>query len=236
MDYQNSQLKVTIAFIMGILGALLMAGGDWLMIYGDTAFDGTLAWLTRGVAEIPAGRNSFAMFLAFPAILLYTAGLFGIRNFIENRWERDTYTKLTTIGLTPWLCLHLFYVMILFVFSWLHANGHAEIACELGEAMFDQFAWIVVVAEAIMVIPFLYMFILILRGRTVLPKWFAFNNPLIYYIVLKLITLIMPDTGLRLAFVNGLMSESMMICFALFLWATDRYLTHTYKLSKFPVR
>ncbi|MFR0733479.1 MAG: hypothetical protein ACLSHU_04060 [Oscillospiraceae bacterium] len=46
------------------------------------------------------------------------------------------------------------------------------------------------------------------------------SNPLIFYLLLKLITLLMPDCPFRLAFTNGLMSESMMIWFAVMaLWS-----------------
>ena len=87
-----------------------------------------------------------------------------------------------------------------------------------------------------MILPFLYLFILIFQDRGVVPKWMAFNNPLIYYILLKLLTLVLPDSGLRLAFINGLMSESMFLCFAVFLWAGHHYMKRVYKRSKFPIR
>ncbi len=45
------------------------------MMYGDTAHDGSVYWLTRGAAQIPAWRNTFAMALAFPEIILYGIAL-----------------------------------------------------------------------------------------------------------------------------------------------------------------
>ena len=50
--------KMTAALICGMLGCLCYGGGDWLMMYGDTAHDGSVYWLTRGVAQIPAWRNT----------------------------------------------------------------------------------------------------------------------------------------------------------------------------------
>ena len=144
MDYNISKTKVTLVFAIGMLGALLMALGDWIMIYGETSFEGSLAWLTAGAAEISPERNSFAMILAIPAILCYSVGLFSIRYFIREQFEQRVYSVLTAIGLLPWLCLHFFYVIILFVFGWLHTKGHEVLALEVGEAMFGQFSWLVI--------------------------------------------------------------------------------------------
>ena len=46
--------KITIALVCGMLGCLCFGSGDWLMLYSDTAHDGTLYWLTQGAAKIPA--------------------------------------------------------------------------------------------------------------------------------------------------------------------------------------
>ena len=52
-----------------------------------------------------------------------------------------------------------------------------------------------------------------LRERSIFPKWMVLSNPLVFYGVLKLLTLLMPDVPFRLAFTNGLMSESMALWF-----------------------
>ncbi|MGN0295111.1 MAG: hypothetical protein ACI4D3_14020 [Lachnospiraceae bacterium] len=54
------------------------------MIYGDTACSGSVYWLTEGVAEIPAWRNTMAMGLAFPGIILYGIALFAIEKFLRR--------------------------------------------------------------------------------------------------------------------------------------------------------
>ena len=57
MKSKVSERSLLLSLLGGILGCLLMGGSDWLMIYGDTAFEGQLAWLTVGVAQIPAWRT-----------------------------------------------------------------------------------------------------------------------------------------------------------------------------------
>ena len=207
--------KLTAAMICGILGCFCYGGGDWLMMYGDTTYSGKLMWLTQGVAQIPAWRNGLAMMLAFPGIVLYGIALFYLGVFIREEKQRKIYHYLNAFGLTPWMCLHLFYIMILYLYSWMMNNGYAEAALPACEALFDHLSWIVMVSEALMLPVFLYWFYIVLRGKTTLPKWMAAGNVLVFYAVLYAIKSMLPDTPFRLGFTNGLMSESMILFFLL---------------------
>lgn len=214
--------KIIWAMAAGIIGCVLMGVGDWLMIYGNTVFEGRLPWLTLGVAQIEPWRNTAAMALAFPAILFYSVGLFGISDFFRDKGDKKTYSYLTALGLTPWLCLHLFYIMIFYVFSWMQKKGEVELSYVTAEAAFEHFSWIIIVSEIFMILPFIYLFYILIIQRTYLSKWMAFNNPLVYYGILKLSTLVMDDKPYRLAFTNGLMSESMVIVFIVFILSAKK--------------
>ena len=215
-----SKTKMIILLITGIIGCVFMAGSDWIMIYGDTAYHGKLAWLTQGVIQIEPWRNSLAMLLAFPAVILYCIALTGMKDYFKDELGKKIYSFLTTVGFTPWLCLHLFYIMILYIFAWLQKNGHKDVSYLVGEKLFEQFGWVVIVGEIIIVIPFLYLCVATIFSKTVFSKWMALNNPLLIYVVLKIVTMFMPDTPLRLAFTNGLMSESMLVFFLIYIIGT----------------
>ncbi len=205
--------KITLAMLCGLLGCVCFGVGDWLMLYGDTAYSGTISWLTAGAAKIAPWRNNLAMALAFPGIILYGIALFANGELITGEGRQKVYHYLTTFSLTPWLCLHLFYIMILYGFAWMSGNGYASAAIPVSEAVFSHFSWLVLVSEVLMLPPYLYWGWLVLRGQSALPRQMALSNPLIFYLVLKLITLLMPDSAFRLAFTNGLMSESMVLWF-----------------------
>ncbi|MBQ7980207.1 MAG: hypothetical protein IJ305_01215 [Oscillospiraceae bacterium] len=204
--------KIIISLICGMLGCILMASGDWLMMYGDISHSGELYWLTEGVKNISPERNSLAMLTAFPAIILYAVALFGIEKLITTEKHRKIYHSITIASLTPWLCLHLFYVMILFSFAWLSNNGFENAANPLAEALYNQFSWIVIVSEIFMLPPYIYWFYLAVSKKTAMPKPMAFANPLIFYIVLSAVKFL-PESPFRLAFINGLMSEAMLLWF-----------------------
>lgn len=206
-----------IYLICGLLGCLCFGGGDWLMIYGDPSCSGTISWLTVGTAVIPQWRYNLAMTLAFPGIVFYGIALFAVENYIAGEKERKRYHYLNAFGLTPWIALHLFYIMILVLFSWLNTNGFAAEALTVCEGLFSRLSWLVPVSEALMLPVFIYWFYLQITGKTVFPKAMAFTNVLILFAILKGISLLLPVSAFRLGFTNGLMSESMILWFSFML-------------------
>ena len=206
-----------VLLLCGMLGCLCYGGGDWLMIYGDPSHSGLLSWLTTGVVSIPQWRFSLAMALAFPGIVLYGVALFAVENYIRTERDRRIYHYLNAFGLTPWIALHLFYIMILTLFSWMNTNGYAADSLAVCEGLYAQLSWLVPVSEALMLPVFIFWFYLQIRGRTEFPKWMAFTNVLIIFALLKGLTLLMPVSAFRLGFTNGLMSESMIIWFGIML-------------------
>ena len=200
-----------------MLGCLCFGGGDWLMIYGDPSCSGTISWLTAGTAVIPQWRYNLAMALAFPGIIFYGIALFAVENYIEGEKERKRYHYLNAFGLTPWIALHLFYIMILTMFSWMNGSGFESEAIAVCEGVFKQLSWLVPVTEGLMLPVFLYWFYLQINSKTAFPRWMAFTNVLVVFGFLKGFTLLMPVSAFRLGFTNGLMSESMIIWFGIML-------------------
>ena len=215
--------KTAAALICGMLGCLCFGTGDWLMMYGGGEYDTVymLNWLTTGTAQIPQWRFTLAMALAFPGIILYGIALFTVQNYITDEKRRKVYHYLNAFGLTPWLALHLYYIMILVLYSGLSQSP--DFGYDLHDIraicllLYENTSWVIAASEAFMLPVFVYWFYLQVRGFTAFPKPFAFTNVLIFFGLLKGITLFMPDGAFRLAFNNGLMSESMIIWFAVML-------------------
>ena len=209
----STEKKIRIALICGMLGCLCYGGGDWLMIYGNPAYQGTVSWLTEGVAAIPQWRYTLAMALAFPGIILYGIALFAVQGFITDEKAKKGYHYLNAFGLTPWIALHLFYVMILSLFTWMNGNGYTGEAVAVCEGLYRQLAWMVPVSEILMLPVFLCWGYLQIAGKTIFPRMMACTNVLIIFGILKAVTGLMPESAFRLGFTNGLMSESMLIWF-----------------------
>ena len=205
--------KIKITLLCGMLGCVLMGTGDWLMLYGDPTATGAAYWLTEGAAQIPAWRNALSMALAFPAVVFYGAGLFGIGSFLDGEKRRKAWFTMTAFGLTPWLCVHLFVAGALYLFAWLRGSAWAAAAMPAAEAFRNHFSWIVFLSYPFMLPPYFYWAWQIFKGRSVLPKGMVLSNPVTFYLVLKAISLLMPVGAFRLAFTNGLMSEAMFLWF-----------------------
>lgn len=62
---------------------------------------------------------------------------------------------------------------------------------------------------------FLYWFYVQITGNTIFKKGMAFTNVLVIFAILKGISMLMLESGFKLGFTNGLMSESMIIWFML---------------------
>lgn len=221
MENKVDKKTLALAMICGILGCFCYGGGDWLMIYGDTTSSGELFWLTQGASQIAPWRNGLAMFLAFPGIIFYGIALFYIGRFIRGEKERKIYHYLNAFGLTPWMCLHLFYIMILYLYNWMTNNGYSEAALPACEALYSHLSWVIMVSEILMFPVFLYWFYVVVCGKTTLPRWMAAGNVLVFYVVLLAVKSLLPDTPFRIGFTNGLMSESM-IFFFLLIWIVGK--------------
>lgn len=139
--------------------------------------------------------------------------LFAIAALLKEERQRCIYRYLTAFSLTPWLALHLFYILILYGFAWMTGNGFETAALPVSEAVFGHLSWIVMVSEVLMLPPFFYWAYLLLSCKSHFPRWMAASNPLVFYGILKAVTLFMPNGAFRLAFTNGLMSESMVLWF-----------------------
>ena len=217
MENKVDKKTLALAMICGILGCFCYGGGDWLMIYGDTTSSGELFWLTQGASQIAPWRNGLAMLLAFPGIIFYGIALFYIGRFVRGEKERNIYHYLNAFGLTPWMCLHLFYIMILYLYNWMTNNGYSEAALPACEALYSHLSWVIMVSEVLMLPVFLYWFYVVVCGKTTLPRWMAAGNVLVFYVVFVTVKSLLPDTPFRIGFTNGLMSESM-IFFFLLIW------------------
>ena len=222
-----NKVKISLALISGIIGCLCFGAGDWLMIYADPTAHGALFWLTEGSAAIAPWRNTLAMALAFPGIIFYAYALFALTSFITEARAKKIYCALNVIGLTPWLALHLFYILILALFAQMTAAGSSD-ALFVAETLFFNFKWIITASEIFMLLPFLYWFYLQLRAKTVFPRLFCLSNVLVIYLILFAVKSLMPVSAFRLGFTNGLMSESMVIFFAISFLSGYYYLKKDY--------
>ena len=211
--------KLSTSLICGIIGSLCYGFGDWIMIYGDPVklANLKLSILTKGTANISQWRYSLSMLMAFIGILFYGTALFSIEDFIIEEKSKKIYHYLNIFGLTPWIALHLFFIMILSLFSWMNQNGYSEQAIPVCEGLFSQLSWVIVACLLMMAPVFIYWFYLQFNDKTIFPRIYAFTNVIFIIIIMKIIQINIPRSPFSLGFANGIANESMAIWFGIML-------------------
>ena len=85
MQVANMKKYMKTALLCGMLGCLCYGGGDWLMMYGNPAYHGTLSWLIEGglslAMPVSAFRLGFTNGLMSESMILW----FGIVLIWERR-------------------------------------------------------------------------------------------------------------------------------------------------------
>lgn len=199
----------------GILGALLLLTGDWLLGYVDPAP------LAAGSSILRAGyardyalwRPVAAMASGALGMLCYLPGLWGMALTIRDKRWRRRFCWAMAAGLPGWMLIHYFFSQLIYQFAWGCQNGD-PMALEAACAVNLAFRCPVGVWYVLMAVPFVLHLILTARGRTHLPRWTALLSPAVCLAVLRVLTAALPQTPFVYGLNIGAMNESMLIWFA----------------------
>lgn len=205
--------------ILGMLGALCFASGDWLMAFGDPTHTGDYFWLTEGAKHISAGRNALSLAVAFPGVILCAMALLTLERAVRPGRQRMTWRYLTTYSLLPWLTVHTFIALQLFTFGWMSRNGYEAAALPTAQAVNAQFGWMALICYALISIPFFLWLILGLLGKLRMPRLMALVNPVLFVPLLVALRPLVPDGPFKPGYINAEISTSFFLFFAgLFLY------------------
>lgn len=208
----------------GILGALLMLTGDWLLGYVDPApLIAGNSILRAGYAQNYAlWRPVAAMAAGTLGVLCYLPGLWGMALTIrDKRWRRH-FGWTMTAGLLGWMLIHYFFSQLIYQFAWSCRNGD-PMALEAAHAVNLAFRYPVGVWYVLMAVPFLLHLVLTVRGKTHLPRWTALLSPAVCLVMLRVLTAVLPQTPFLYGLNIGAMNESMLIWFLAVLLVRPRH-------------
>ncbi len=198
---------------MGILGALLMGSGDWLLGYADPAIVGNCPILRAGYAQGYAlWRPAAAMVAGDVGALCYLGGLWGMSLTIRDKRLQKAFWITAAASLFGWLLIHYFFCQIIYQYAWLSQAGD-PLAYDSAAAVYSAFYPTVGPWYLIMAIPFVIHLAATLRGRTVLTRWTALLHPVVWIVLLNLAFSLLPQTPFIYGLRMGAMSETMLIWF-----------------------
>lgn len=199
--------------ILGMIGALMFATGDWLMIVGDPRHTPGYFWLSEGVKQIPAWRNTIAMGLGIPGVILCAMALLSLERAVRPGARRMYWRYLTTFSLLPWLTVHSYLSLQLFTYGWMSQNGYEAAALPTGMAVNEHFSWMALVCYGLIMIPFIMWLVLGLSGKLKLPRPMGLVTPVIIVPILVLLRPVVPEGPYKPGYINGEISTSFFLFF-----------------------
>lgn len=202
---------------IGMLGSFFYGFSDWIMKYGDpTPLSSKSSWFTKGTAEIPGWRYVLAMLLAYPGTIFYIIGLFSFERYILNEKHRMIFHYLNIVNVTPWMALHLIFIVIMYAFHFMMSNGYSDVAIPIAEDLYTHFSWIIPASLLFMFPVFIYYLYLIVTGRTTFRKIMGLAHMIPIIIVQYIIIFMLPDSAIKVGLINACSNQSIFISFFIF--------------------
>ena len=198
--------KINICF--GIVGALLLGIGDWLLGFTDPSHIDGAVWnaLVSGYTKnYSLLRPVIAMPLGFFGVLSYAPCIWEMGQIFKDKKTRKIQSIFMTASMGGWALLHYLYSAAVFVFAYsCRYIGQSEAVnitnALYGAVMPGMSLWLV-----FMLIPFILHFVDIARGKSYLPKKMLAFHTLVWWAVIYFGSSVLPKT----AFTNGLKTFAM---------------------------
>ncbi len=198
--------KINIFF--GIIGALLLGTGDWLLGLTDPAPVDGAAWnalVTGYTRNYSLLRPVIAMPLGFFGVLSYAPCMWEMGQIFKDEKTRRIQSIFMIAGMGGWALLHYLYSAVIFVFAYSCRNIGQSEALNITNALYKAVMpgmslWLV-----FMLIPFLLHFADIAKGKAFLPKKMLAFHTLVWWAGVYSVTSVLPKT----AFTNGLNTFAM---------------------------
>jgi len=175
-----------IYIILGLLGALLMFGGDMLLYYTPEDFDydpgknqNVMQAVIDVMKELPAGRVSLGGILGTIASFLYCIGFYHIVVITDDAWKPIAYVAFLALclGIISGGAYHTHCAYL----GLLGDDKYSE-AREIVINYFSKLALVMYIGEGI---GFILLIILIITNNTMLPQWTILLSPGILFLLKK---------------------------------------------------
>jgi len=184
----NTRTAVIWTGLAGLLGAILVGTGEFLLHYDELARYGSGFDFFKGVTEERATRGHFIGVLGVPLYVLGTWHLFKMLQPANERWARAGFFAMAygfIVG-GVWIGSRATAAYIV------NSSGADAGQLELYELRYENLLTVVRIAALLFS---LVMIALCISGRSYYPKWFAILNPIVLILVSFLAYVLAPSVG-----------------------------------------
>jgi hypothetical protein len=181
MDNTQKVAKfVLIMGLIGITGVLLTIISDFILIGRPNSANAFFKLGTESMADLSQWRITIGVFLGIIVIPFQIAGLVTIYFGLKPAGKTKAVITVLTIAhtLTMAVAFHTSYAFIASGWNLYYEMGSRDL---IAEKMINRFGYywriIVIIMAVELVFSSLYFVFLILKGKTLYPKWMAFFSP-----------------------------------------------------------
>lgn len=187
-------------FLLGIAGSLIAIIGDILLGYAveELGFVAGFGIVREGHSGIALWRLVLSLVLAMIAFTLYLPALWEVSGRLSRTHPKSAraFWWLSLADALGWGLLHAAYCWPIYAYRLLGDAVGSEIADSITASLMQAVFPFALFYVLLSIVPFGILFILIVPGRSVFPRWTAFCTPsflfgplyILYYQVLPLNT------------------------------------------------
>ena len=196
---------------IGIIGALLVGFGDFLLGYVDYIIIENSSLIKTGHGmDYDLYKPIVSMVVASIGMIFYVPMFLGISKTITNDKLKKIFLVMSACGFFGWLTIHYYVSSLVYQYAWGVQNG-VEVAFEYTTAVLDAFSPIILLWYGIVIIPFIIHFFATILGKTNLHKATALANPLLCLVYIAIILSILPQSKLTSAIQMSIASEAILV-------------------------
>lgn len=225
MDY----LKIKNGVLIGCIGALLLAIGDWLIGYIDPTIIGDSMILVKGCRNVGYIRPVLSMLFAMVGAIMCTYGMLCKSDTIQSESKFKSLYKYSVIfGALQWIFIHFIFCGFRYQYQYLWNENYGELACDAINKVTEAFMPIILLSFMIIIIPFVVYFLALLRKKTLFPRWMTICYMFTFSVIFKIVAQILGDTSIS----NGFSTSSNNMAIAIWFLCVYVYLSKFHRENK----
>ena len=219
--------------IQGIIGCLLFGLGDWLLGFVDPSkVDGEVFYFISAGhgADYADWKIVVTLVSAVIGVLFFSQGCVHIADFMKAEKDKAGARRVFSFITYPWLTIHFTVTIMVFTYSYMCKNTGESQAVRMSQYMDRLFDPFVLLSYFIVLVAFVDLIIVIVKGKTRLKKSEAFLTPVTWICVIVIISMILPKSTFSKGLYTFSMNGGMIIWFIRELFRKQEEITDVNKV------
>ena len=202
-------------WLLGFVGCALFGIGDWLLGYVDPqTVSEVFSVLKAGHGEsYGLWKITWTLVLGAIGVPFMMAGCVHMAELVTDSKRKNVMRWSMMLLPVGWLLIHFVVSCGIYTYAWNMQKGDPTLALRMAEDATRMFQSTQILAYLLAGVPLILLVVLVLRGKTVLPKASQFFTPLLWMAVFSALKFVLPASP----FSNGIdtfcMNAGMMIWF-----------------------